>query len=180
MTKTSSKSYFIFLGIAAVILILAAALFLRTGITSTNPINNSNTSSCLYGYECNIKSDGCAVPGAIYNCPNEPVTQSNNNTSGNKTIAVNLTQELKNSAASGFTLNASMFYASSSSECSKEQISSCDNNVPSQFICVNQQYAVIVSSQYNSLYSTPVACPQFFMAGNISCSIVDNYCTVVK
>jgi hypothetical protein len=183
MVEISSGSYALLIGIAAVALMLAVAFSPHTGgviIPVTSTVYNPTTPSCLYGYVCGIKADGCAAQGAIYNCPEEPANPPPNTTSGNGTVAVNLTQELKNSAASGFTLNESMFHANSSSECSRELISSCDNNVPSQFICVNQRYAGVVSSQYKTIYSKPTACPQFLMAGNVSCGLVSNYCAVVR
>lgn len=98
--------------------------------------------------------------------------------SGNGTEAVNLAQELNNSAKAGFNLDESMFYASSASECSKKLITACDNNVPNQYICVNQKYAGTVSSQYSSIYPARGICPMFFMAGNISCGLDDNHCVV--
>ena len=155
------------------------------GVTSCYPPDNtppcapmpSNQSSpCPDGYVCGIPSDGCAVPGAVYNCPNEPVNPPANSTV--PTEAVNLTQELNNSASAGFSLLANKFHANSASECSKQRISPCDNNMPSQFICVNQQYADQISGQYISIYTTPQACPQFLEAGTISCGLDDGYCVV--
>src|SRR5208283_398441 len=78
------------------------------------PVPNSTNTTCPVGYVCGIQADGCAVPGAIYNCPMEPA---------NITIAVNLTQELNNSAEAGFAVDEGMFQANSSSECTKELIS---------------------------------------------------------
>lgn len=142
------------------------------------PIPPNTTGACPDGYVCGIASDGCAVPGAIYNCPNEPVNPPNS-TSGNETVAVGLAQELNNSAQAGFSLDEAMFYASSSSGCSKQRISQCDNNVPSQFICINQQYAGNVSSQYDEIYAKPGACPEFLLAGSVYCGLDGGYCVVL-
>lgn len=177
MAKMGFGGYVLLAGGGAVALMLAVAFFAYGSgwISSiTGPIYNSSIpSSCPYGYVCGIKADGCALPGAIYNCPEEPANPQSN------TIAVNLTQELKNSAKAGFILNESMFYANSGSECSRQLISQCDNNEPDQFICVNQQYSGAVSSQYGSAYPAPVACPMFLMAGNVSCGLAGNHCVVV-
>ncbi len=127
--------------------------------------------TCPDGYVCGIPANGCAVPGAIYNCPNEPA-----NLTANGTEAVNLTQELNNSAAEGFNLTVDMFSANSSSECSKELISPCDNNVPTQFICINQRFVGVVSSQRPPVRG---ACPMFMMAGDIYCGLDDGFCVVM-
>ncbi len=94
-------------------------------------------------------------------------------------LAVNLTQELNNSAQSGFVLNKTVFYSTSVSQCEKEQIAPCDNNNPDQFICVNRQYAADVAMQYNGIYSgREGVCALYFMEGTISCGLSDNYCVV--
>ena len=118
-----------------------------------------------------------AVTFLMYRGGELSVLTPSNNSSG--TVAVNLAQELQNSAQAGFNLNESMFYASSLSECSMQQISQCDNNAPNQFICVNQQYNATVSSQYRNIYSTPAECPMYIMEGNVSCGLVGNYCAVM-
>ncbi len=183
MANTSPRSYLLLLFLAAAALLLAMASLLYWG-SGVSPIPGSilapNLSSpCPYGYVCGTKANGCAVPGAVYNCPMEPATPPKNGTS-NGTVAVNLTQELKNAAADGFTLTQSMFYANSSSACSKQQITACNNNVPSQFVCVNQQYAGLVSSQWKSIYPFPTPCPLFLMAGTASCGVSDGYCVVLQ
>ncbi len=142
----------------------------NTSVNGTEP-----PATCPDGYVCGIASDGCAVPGAVYNCPNEPVPPIN--ASGSK--EVNLAQELNNSAGAGFSLDEGMFHANSSSDCAKELISQCDNNVPSQFVCVNQRYAANVSSQYGAIYSKPGMCPEFLLAGNVSCGLDDGSCVVL-
>jgi hypothetical protein len=177
MAEMSSRSYILLLGIAAAVLLLGSAAVLYGGggsLSLSNSTYGSNTVTCPYGYICGMRSSGCAIMGAVYNCPNEPINLSSNSI----TIAVNLTQELNNSATQGFALNRSRFYATSASDCSRQLISWCDNNVPSQFICVNQQSVGVVSSQYKSAHSTPTACPDFILAGSVSCGLVNNYCVV--
>jgi hypothetical protein len=141
------------------------------GCTTSVPVNCINVT-------CNGVTT-CRAPNNIPPCV-PPIPTPDNSTSGNRTVAVNLAQELNNSAEAGFSLNAGMFYASSSSECSKQLISPCDNNVPNQFICVSQQYAGTVSSQYGSIYPTPRACPEFLLAGSVYCGLNDNYCVVYQ
>jgi hypothetical protein len=143
---------------------------------STYP--QTNTSNCQYGHICGIASYGCAIPGAIYNCPAK-IVGITNNTNLNATVAVMLAEELNNSVNAGFNLNQSMFYSNSQAGCSKELISACNNNSPQQYICINSQYVSAVSGQYPGIYSSPHACPMFYMAGNVSCGIVNNYCVVL-
>ena len=142
-------------------------------VSTNTSVNGTEPPTCLHGYVCDMASDGCAVPGAVYNCPNKPV-----NISSNGTEAVNLAQELNNSNAARFSLNEAMFHANSSSACSKQLITPCDNNVPSQFICINEQYAGTVSLEYHGIYRTPGACPEFLLGGNVYCGLDDNYCVV--
>ena len=99
---------------------------------------------------------------------------------GNGTAAENLQQELNNSSQDGFSLNQTVFYSTSPSQCSRQQITGCDNNEPSQFICVNSQYANLVMSQYHLIYSRPTICPEFYAAGDLSCGTVQNYCVVLN
>jgi hypothetical protein len=183
MTEKSSVGYPLFLVVAALCLIFMIT-FALYGIISlhTAPITGAGGSQqCDHGYVCGIKSDGCAVPGAIYNCPNEPVNSTPNNTSRNGTVAVTLFQEVNNSIAAGFNLSKSAFHANSSSECSLQLIGPCDNNIPSQFICINRQYNRTVSSQYGAIYTMhPRACPEFFMTGTVSCGLVNNSCVVIS
>jgi hypothetical protein len=186
MAETNSSTYIRIssLFIAAILLIVAVVSIRNAGsgtISNMNLINNSNASaSCPYGYKCGIKADGCALMGAVYNCPNEPVNLQSNSTP-NETVTVNtVAQELEESAGAGFILNSSAFQANSQAECSRILISPCDNNEPSQFICVNQQYAEAVSSQYKSIYTKQTACPEFLMAGTVSCGLIDDYCVVVQ
>jgi hypothetical protein len=119
-------------------------------------------------------------PGASpYSSAN--ATTTINGTAPNDTlVAVNLTQELNNSAQNGFQLNSSQFYSTSSAQCTRESISGCNNNVPSQFICVNSQYAGAVASQHQTIYATPTVCPDFLMAGYVSCVAVQGYCEVAS
>ncbi len=98
----------------------------------------------------------------------------------NATVAVTMQQELNNSAQAGFNIGQSELYSTSASRCSRELISACDNNVPSQFVCVNAQYASQVQLQYQSIYANPEVCPQFLMAGTVSCGIAQDYCVVQR
>lgn len=144
------------------------------------PANNSTASSnsspggCPGGYVCGMRADGCAVPGAIYNCPFEPAGPANG------TVAADISQELNYSAQDGFNLSMGTFRAGSASDCVKELAGRCDNNVPSQHICINQQYAALFASQYKEIYPRPVPCPLFMMAGTLSCGLDGGYCVVVS
>ncbi len=94
-------------------------------------------------------------------------------------LAVNLTQELNNSARNGFSLNSTAFYAASASQCEKHLINFCNNNVPDQYICINRNYSESVWLQYGMVYhNRSEACPLYLLDGNISCGLSDNYCVV--
>lgn len=166
------------LALLAILLLISLHARSPGAIGSPVPIATTNGSYCQYGHICGIKSDGCAVPGAIYNCPAQ-IISTTNSTTPNEIIAVTLAEELNNSANSGLNLNRSMFYSNSQAGCSRELISACDNNDPQQYICINSQYASKVASQYPKIHPSPQACPMFYMAGNISCGLANNYCVVL-
>ncbi len=108
-------------------------------------------------------------------CPSNATTISQLN----ETVVIGVKDELNNSANDGFILNRTMFYSNSSAGCERELISYCNNNVPAQFICINQKYSSLVEYQYGKIYNTARACPMFIEAGNISCGVVGNYCVVM-
>ena len=173
-------------GLAILIVLIAASLAAR-GYSEMNAGNHNssattNASFCAYGYVCGMKSAGCALPDRIYNCPNMPLNAStSNSTYQNGTLVVSLAQELNNSAGAGFTLNRSIFYAASSPVCSKELISGCDNNEPSQFVCINSRYSGALSGQYKGIYANSGrVCPEFLEAGNVYCGTLGNYCVVYR
>ena len=59
----------------------------------------------------------------------------------------------------------------------KVLIAYCDNNAPSQFICINSAYLSKFPHRTNSSGSV-VVCPMaIYMAGSINCSCRSNYCT---
>lgn len=107
-----------------------------------------------------------------------PTTLSQTNQSA--TLAVNLQEEINDSTAKGFLVNQSEFYSSSASQCSLELIDGCDNNEPSQFICVNQNYSSQISTQRMNIYSSSEVCPDFMLAGTLSCALQGNYCVVMR
>src|SRR5271170_3040364 len=67
----------------------------------------------------------------------------------NATVAVNLEQEMNNTSQNGIILNASVFSSNYPAYCTLIQIGQCNNNEPSQFICVNSQFAGQVESDYS-------------------------------
>lgn len=99
----------------------------------------------------------------------------------NATIAVTLEQELNNSANAGFNVTALYFRTPYSSNCTRELITSCDNNAPDQFICVNSAYASEISKQYSSIYSSHAyVCPQYILEGTVACTSYQDYCVVTE
>lgn len=97
-------------------------------------------------------------------------------------VAVNLIAELNNSRNAGYNFTANEFAANTSSQCSLSLITPCDNNVPSQFVCINSAYSEIYTTQSNQIYSNfssgGHACPLFLLAGLVSCGTQDGYCVV--
>ena len=49
-------------------------------------VNPAAAASCPDGYKCGNPASGCAVPGAIYNCPNMPVNTSNSSSSSPNSV----------------------------------------------------------------------------------------------
>jgi hypothetical protein len=95
-------------------------------------------------------------------------------------IPPNAQNEIANASVSGFEITSQMLASDNSSQCSLEQISFCNNNEPSQFVCVNQRYAANVSTQRVLMYAgRGEACPEFMLAGRLSCTSSAGYCTVV-
>jgi hypothetical protein len=108
-----------------------------------------------------------------------PASQAGMQPQGNAAIALNLQQELNSSMQAGFTLNSTAFESSSAQSCSLQQISACNNNEPSQFVCVNSVYAARVRSQYSVLYnSSAYMCPEFTVPGVLGCAVQEGYCVV--
>lgn len=111
--------------------------------------------------------------------PASTLNYTNGSLSGNYPIAVNLSQELNNSANGGLYLNKSAFASSSYPACAKVLISSCDNNVPSQFLCVGAYYADEVTQEAQGADANkPHVCPMFVEAGSIACGVSAGYCVV--
>lgn len=97
-------------------------------------------------------------------------------------VAVNLTAELNNSRNAGYNFTVNEFAADTSSQCSLSLITPCNNNVPSQFVCINSTYSEIYAAQSNQIYSNFTfgrhVCPLFLLAGLVSCGTQDGYCVV--
>ncbi len=157
--------------VVAVVLVISALVFYYEYLPLSTAISHA---ICPYGHVCSIRSNACAQPGVVYNCPSIPA-----NTTGNYTVAVNLQEELNNSANQGFTLNQTVFYSNSSAYCIRELITQCDNNEPSQFICINSAYSGPVGQQYKKAHAIAVACPMFYISGTVYCGIQGNYCVVM-
>lgn len=100
--------------------------------------------------------------------------------SNSTVVAVNLSSELNNSLAQGFNFTAGDFQSTSTAACVRALITGCDNNNPSQFVCLN-------SSAYNNAYlpqeqnntsNKAHACPEYMLAGVVGCASVNDYCVV--
>ncbi|MDE1860409.1 MAG: hypothetical protein KGH72_01700 [Candidatus Micrarchaeota archaeon] len=104
---------------------------------------------------------------------------SSSSTTVNQTIvAVSAQQEVQNAEKNGFTVNQSVFNATSASQCYLQLISGCDNNVPNQFICPNMAYKVELSQQYSLTYPKAEICPDYMLAGKLGCALQNGRCVV--
>lgn len=82
--------------------------------------------------------------------------------------------ETQRAEQNGYTIGSSAFSCSSTSQCVRVLITQCDNNNPSQFICINSAYL----NKFNNMTKNgSVICPQYMLAGVISCACASNYCT---
>lgn len=94
---------------------------------------------------------------------------------------VNLSQELSNARSYGFRVTENMLAANSSAECSLQFIAPCDNNMPQQFICVNNYFVADISLQYKRIYANSFQeCPLVLMLGRYSCGLENGYCIVLR
>ncbi len=112
-----------------------------------------------------------AMAGALNSTP------SYNNTYN---VAINLSAEISNSNAAGFSLAQGSLASQSASGCIRVLITSCNNNVPDQFICINNSYYGAYESQNQniSMERGQQACPMFLLEGSVSCGVVSGYCVV--
>lgn len=80
--------------------------------------------------------------------------------------------------AQGFA-NASDYACGSSYGCALVPASYCNNNLPSQYACVDSAYANAYLSLYNSGKANQTAiCPMFFLAGSPGCECLHGYCAL--
>lgn len=96
-------------------------------------------------------------------------------------VIINASEELNNSLKAGFAFNYSVFSANSTSDCELVQISQCWNNAPSQAVCINKAYNTSYHQQYNSIRNStgPVVCAMYYTLGNMTCTVMNNSCTLV-
>jgi len=107
--------------------------------------------------------------------------QSTSNNTNTTSVAVNLSTELNNSLASGFNFTVGDFQSTSSAACVRAQITRCNNNNPSQFVCLNSSAysnAYLPQQQNNTNDSKGFACPDYLLAGVVGCESLNNYCVV--
>lgn len=98
-------------------------------------------------------------------------THSNNTT-------INVQQELNASASAGFNFTMQTFASSSASDCLLVQITPCNNNNPSQFVCINSAYYQSYLNQTQRIVKPGVVCPMYEIQGTISCGFESGYCIV--
>lgn len=86
--------------------------------------------------------------------------------------------ESRRAVQNGYNVNSSTFSCDTSNQCVKVQVTRCGNNEPSQYICINSGSRQNFENQAQKIRNSegPVACPQFYMEGNISCGCASSYC----
>jgi hypothetical protein len=109
-----------------------------------------------------------------------PINVPSNNSAQNSYIAVNLTNELYNSAAQGFNFTSNDFAAGQSSSCALALITACGNNAPGQYVCVNDASYYTYQQQRQVIDNVASACPQYLLSGRLSCVSVNGYCEVER
>ncbi len=116
---------------------------------------------------------GPTAPGAF------PINSGATNKTLTPTLPQNLSSVLNASEAYGFSFSQGMFRSNSSSQCVLVRISACDNNVPSQFACLNSNYYAVYVDQEQAAFSGQARiCPQFILRGTVSCASLGGYCEV--
>lgn len=93
------------------------------------------------------------------------------------TTLYSYSNEISHASAFGIAIGTPQFSCSSGSQCDKLLVSKCDNNLPSQFICINNKYYGQYLNLTNGENKTGYVCPLFLVAGNIGCSCISSYCT---
>ncbi len=88
--------------------------------------------------------------------------------------------ELTTATNYSFKINDTMLISSFAAQCSLQLVAPCNNNEPSQFVCVNLQYASNMEVQYQSIYPNRSICPAFQVEGKLSCGITYNHCVVTQ
>ncbi len=148
--------------IAAAVVMVVALEFYFYGLTSTVP---SPSSIPTMGVKANSNSSIAAgrYGGASNMTPPTPLSD-----------VLNVTK------MDGFSFSREMFSSNSSSRCVLVQVSACDNNVPSQFACLNSDYYPAYLSQRQAAFSGQgQICPQYLVLGTLTCESVNGYCEVV-
>lgn len=154
--------------IALAILSAVSLEFYFYGLTTTAPVSSS-----------------IPVLGIQVGNPNSTVATGRYANAINKTpvalLPANLSETLNTSRADGFNFSQGMFRSNSSSQCVRVRISSCDNNAPSQFACLNASYYRAYLGQQQAAFSGQERiCPQYLLRGTISCASVGGYCEVAS
>lgn len=104
----------------------------------------------------------------LVNVTKLPVTTT---TIGYGSGQLNATGMQQDASGFGIYLNSSAFSCGYSNACKKVLVASCNNNLPSQSVCINPSYYDQYLQQYNAKYGNHTyACPAYVMAGNVSCS----------
>ena len=87
--------------------------------------------------------------------------------------------ELNSTERLGYNFTNSSFSCGSSSYCVLVQVAACDNNLPSQFACINTQAYPEYTIQRSNMGRDAI-CPMFMVAGTHTCECASGYCTEIS
>jgi hypothetical protein len=77
-----------------------------------------------------------------------------------------------------YPVNSSTFYCNDASNCVIIHTAQCFNNLPSQQACINGSDYGAYESAYQNYTRNGTACPEFILAGQASCTCINNGCTL--
>ena len=109
--------------------------------------------------------------------PNRLATVQNGTAVSSNTTIYGYSNEILRASGYGVGVGAAQLSCSISSQCNKLLVSPCNNNIPAQFICINNRYyGHYLNITRDNNKNAGVICPMFLTAGSIGCSCISSYC----
>ncbi len=115
----------------------------------------------------------------MHSAPAPPLyANSSQGTEINGQVFVNYMQQLNVSKSLGYNFTTASFYCGQTSDCQLVQLAPCDNNIPSQFGCINPS-AYASYAAHKAEISKDAVCPFFMEKGSASCVCASSFCEEV-